>query len=153
MIQEAIERAIKKKRERNYPYTYWAIDLHETIIKPSYKKYSEDDSEYTFYPGALPVLQRLSRLMNQKLILWTSSHADPIIKFVNTARTCQINFDFINSNEDCPSNELSSFKDKFYFDILIDDKAGFTASLDWKEIERVLNIYPEFNDESYPFFG
>ena len=36
MITRAIKNAFKRKREKQWEFTYWAIDLHETVVKPNW---------------------------------------------------------------------------------------------------------------------
>lgn len=46
--------------------------------------------------------------------------------------------DFVNCNPDCPTIPLCDFSEKFYFDVLLDDKAGFEAEKDWIKIYNYL---------------
>jgi len=48
-----------------------------------------------------------------------------------------INFDYVNVNPECLDSNLCSFKGKFYFDLLFEDKAGFEPS-DWTNIKQAL---------------
>ena len=43
-----------------------------------------------------------------------------------------IKFDYINENPLEVNSELSDFSKKFYFNILLDDKAGFYPKEDWQ---------------------
>jgi hypothetical protein len=49
-----------------------------------------------------------------------------------------LNFNGINCNPECPSTDLCDFQDKFYFNFLLDDKAGFDGTKDWREIYEAL---------------
>jgi hypothetical protein len=49
-----------------------------------------------------------------------------------------LNFNAINCNPECPSTDLCDFQDKFYFNFLLDDKAGFDGTKDWREIYEAL---------------
>ncbi len=143
MITNAIHRAISKKRERNYPLTYWAIDLHATIIKPTYSK-PQHNEKYEFYENAIDVLQWLTELPNQILILWTSTKNDDIQLILKELSKHCINFDYVNRNPECTSSSVCCFDKKFYFDILLDDKAGFDPKQDWTSVKNCLIKFKEF---------
>ena len=113
--------------------TYWAVDLHGTIIKPSYK-----GTEMTYYPYAKETMKLLSERKDIKLILWTSSFPNEIEEYVNNMKTDGILFDSINENPGVSSKNGSFgyYEDKFYFNVLFDDKSGFDAERDWKSIYK-----------------
>lgn len=130
-----IKRAFKKKRERKYPILYVAVDLHETIITPTYKK---NNDGATLYPGAVEVLSNWTKRPDVKLILWTSSHSEPARQQARKLAEHGILFDAFNINPNEPSTDLCDFSKKFYFDILLDDKANFDAETDWLKIKETL---------------
>jgi hypothetical protein len=49
-----------------------------------------------------------------------------------------INIDYINSNPDVVNTEYGDFSRKPYFNIIIDDKAGFEPETDWWRFEAEL---------------
>ena len=65
-----IQRAFKKREERNWDKTYWAIDIHDTVITSTYKS---GNVGAQFFPHAVPTLQLLTQLEDHVLIAWTSS--------------------------------------------------------------------------------
>lgn len=130
-----IEKAFRKKKDKGWDYLYWAIDLHDTIIKGRYTRMNDNPE---FYPYAKDVLQNLSNRTDTKLILWTSSHNKPIDDILKWFESQNIHFDFINSNLDCQSNNVQNFEKKFYFNILLDDKAGWSGDTDWKIVREEL---------------
>lgn len=136
-----IASAIKRSDHKRYEYIYWCIDLHSTIITPTYELY---DKESLFYPWAIEVLQNLSANEKMKLILWTSSYSDAYENFLERVDNYSICFDFVNDNPDCKSTGLCDFYNKFYFDILLDNKAGFNAKKDWGRIKKTLERISEW---------
>jgi hypothetical protein len=69
------------------------------------------------------------------LILWTSSYE----KYVDSVRkklqdNYGIKFDYFNENPECINTKTGCFDNKFYYNVLIDDKAGFNPESDWLEI-------------------
>jgi hypothetical protein len=134
-ILKAIETALKKKAERNYDYLYWCIDLHGVILSPTYTLINE--GAY-FYPYAKDTLRLLSKNSENKLILWTSSYSSVINGLLTTFKEDGINFAYVNENPDFLQSHICDFTKKWFFDILLDDKAGFEAEKDWKDIYNFL---------------
>lgn len=136
-----IERAFARKKKENWPYLYWAIDLHDTVFKGHYTA----NQELQLYPGAEEVLALLTDREDMKLIAYSSSH---YIDFANIGRWLKVNhqirFSYFNENPECSSTSLASFEDKFYFNILLDDKAGFVGETDWLLIKEELIRIGEF---------
>jgi len=138
MIKNAIKTAFRKKKERGwgkYPRMFWAIDLHDVIIHGTYTLNNEGRE---LYPDGEEVLQWLTNRKDMCLILYTSSHNNSIVDILQWLNNHGIKFDYINENPDCSDTELCSFKDKFYFDIMLEDKAGFEGKTDWLEIKNAL---------------
>lgn len=117
--------------------TYWVFDLHGTIIKPTYKDISYP-AEY--YPYAKKTLQLLTKRPDIKMILWTSSFPYEIEEYVKNLKEDEIIFDAVNENPGISSNNgnFGYYEKKFYFNILMDDKAGFDPNTEWKQIYEYL---------------
>ena len=126
-----IEKTFKTKAERNWHTIYFAVDLHGTIIKPGHDKVE-------FYPDAISVVKWINKRPDCKIILWTSSHQSEISNFLYECQKNEIHFDFINENPLEGDSEKACFDKKFYFNILLDDKAGFNAETDWALIKQTL---------------
>lgn len=138
MIRHAINTAFQKKRERGWdkwPRMYWAIDLHDVIIKGTYTRNNEGRA---FYPDGKEVLQWLSGRKDMCMILYTSSHRDSIEDITRWLGDNGIRFDYVNCNPECANTQLCDFGSKFYFDIMLEDKAGFDGNWGWIEIKRAL---------------
>jgi len=127
----------KKNENGNWKYPmYWAIDLHDVIIPGTYTLNNEGKQ---MFPYAVEVLRWLTNRKDMAIILFTSGHFDPTLDIRKwLSKEYDINFDFINENPECPDNELCCFKGKFYFDILLEDKAGFIGETDWLAIKNTL---------------
>ena len=124
------ERALDVKSKRNWEKIFIAVDLHETIIRPSY---DINEMAVQFYPFALESLQLLTKRDDVVLILWTSSNRESILRYHKMFQVFNVRFDFVNRNDDVPSTELADFSEKMYMNVIIDDKAGFEAETDWKD--------------------
>ena len=142
-LRDAIIRAFDKKKARekrdehgNWKYPmYRLIDLHDVIIPGTYTRNNEGKK---FYPGAEEVLNWLTVRGNMCIILWTSSHVDSVKDIVFWFAEHKIAFNYINRNPEVESNELLNTSAKPYFDLLLDDKAGFNGETDWLLIKQTL---------------
>ena len=129
-----LDKALEKRANRNEPKFFWAIDLHRTIIYPTY----DNSAGFVFYPYARQTLEYISNLENHVLILYTSTHDNEVKRILHFLESNGINFKYVNENPECPSTALCNFERKFYFDVLIDDKAGFDPEKDWNELYMAL---------------
>lgn len=151
-----VERAFKIKSERGWPTLYVAVDAHGTIIK-SYNDCIE------FYPGSIEVLRWLTKREDFKVILWTSSYSKEITELLDFSyEKYGIVFDYVNQNPLEKNTNKANFSQKFYFNILLDDKAGFSPEDgDWfliaNEFEKVtgdkiINWEEYYVDGSNPIY-
>lgn len=136
-----IERAFADKKRKGWEKLYFAIDLHDCVINGTYNKYN---SGATVYPDCKEFFKWAESREDICIILWTSSYGSAITEIRKRLRKDGIHFDYINENPECPSNELCDFSGKFYFNILLDDKAGFVGETDWTLIVSELKRIGEF---------
>ena len=114
-----------------YPCCYIAVDLHGTIFAPHKGKKNKDILKYI--PFAKEALQQLSKNEDIKFILFSSTYEENSQKYIDKLASDGVKIAYFNENPEVESNEYADFSKKFYFDVLIDDKCGFTDE-DWKEI-------------------
>jgi hypothetical protein len=138
MILDAIINSFAKAEERGWGITYWCVDIHDTMIKSNYKTGAIPNE---FYPFAVEVLQYLTKRGDIKLILYTCSHPHEIEEYIELFKTNNIVFDFINENTDVKTdlNGYGNYDRKPYFNVLLDDKAGFEPS-DWLVLKNFFGI-------------
>jgi hypothetical protein len=136
-----IKKAFSDKKTRNWNKLYIAIDLHDTIIEGKYNLHNEGAK---IFPNAEMVLINWTDRQDITLILWTSSHDVSINEQLKKMSELGIEFDYISENPEVPSNDLCNFGKKFYFNILLDDKAGFFGPTGWFEIEESLREIGEW---------
>lgn len=130
MIKRAIDQALTKARERNWDTITIAVDWHDTICKSTY-----GETALEFYEGALVALRKLSKQEDIKLILFTSSYDVPVAEFLTICEEQhEIFFDYVNCNPEVENTEYGDFSRKFYYDILVDDKAGFDPLTEWVDL-------------------
>lgn len=133
-----ISHAFEKVRSKGWPFVYFAVDIHDTIFKGTYTKNNEGKK---FYPWAERVLRNLSKNPKVKIILYTASHEQPARDVIAWLAEHDIEVFALNENPDHTGTELCDFSKKFYFDILLEDKAGFKGWQDWyiimKELQKI----------------
>lgn len=132
-----IRRTFEMKREKQWPEIYWCIDLHGTII-PSGRNSDDKTDAMTFYPGAKEVLQWISNRSDMFLILWTSTPRQRQTPIHEWFLRNGIEVSFWNENPHAKDTPRGDFSKKFYFNILLDDRAGFEPETDWIAIKEEL---------------
>jgi hypothetical protein len=138
-----IENAFKLKKERNWKTIYVAVDAHGVLIKPYH-----DCIE--FYPVAIEVMKWFSDRGDFKIILWSSSYHKENFELVFQLATNGVVIDFVNENPAEQNSAKACFDKKFYFNILLDDKAGFDPLTDWALIKQELI---RLNEWGRPMYG
>jgi len=133
-IINAIKRAYEVNKQRNWTTVYWAIGLHGVCLNSNY-----DNGNYSFInEDVLEGLRAISNQKDSKIIIWSSWHEfeqPDIIKFFNMYG---IRVDYFNKNPEIGNTKTGNFDSKFYFSILLDDKAGFNPDTDWVKIKNYL---------------
>ena len=132
-----IRKTFQMKEARGWNEIYFCIDLHGTII-PSGESVTDSNDEKIFYPYAKEVLKYLSDRKDIKIILWTSTPPMRIMNVLKWFMDNEIYFDGVNSNRYAANTPRSNFDEKFYFNVLLDDRAGFDPETDWKAIKDEL---------------
>ena len=123
------------KKKRNWDYLYIAVDWHDTIVPSTY---SNDYAGFAYYKDCIEALQLMSRRQDIKLILFTSSYSKYCDMLLNDLAVQFVHFNFVNCNPDVPNTETGDFSKKFYYNVMLDDKAGFQPEIDWTEIKEFL---------------
>lgn len=136
-----IQKAFITKKERGWNTLYVAVDAHGTMTRPYHGKVE-------FYPGCAEVMKWFNSRSDFKVILWTSSHTQEIGEIIDEAHKHGFHFDFINRNPLEKSSKRANFDQKFYFNILLDDKAGFEPETDWSAIRAELTRIEQLEREA-----
>lgn len=132
-----IEKQFETITSRGWDKLYWAIDLHDTALHADYS----NNDPIRFAPGAEKVLKRLSDSPLAYLIMFTCSYPSEILKYNSFFKQHDIIFDAVNKNPDVSNSKYGYFKDKPYYNIILDDKAGFYMNTDWFTIDTILDKY------------
>lgn len=140
-LVSCIEKQYEIARSRGWDRMYWAVDLHSTIILPNYKKMKAEDVVY--YPHAMEVMQMLSDRKDIRLIMYTCSWPAEIEEYQKRFIQDGIRFDWVGHNPEVCNSEYGDYSKKPYFNVLLDDKAGFDADEDWKNLSWALSQIDE----------
>ena len=141
-IVKSFEDAFGRSRAKGWDKVYVMVDLHGTIFKPCY----HNEEKFEYYPWAKNTLNLLSKMEYNGtkivLILWTSSTAESLKPYFKKFMEDNIRFSYVNENPEVtalPTDPKSStFIDKYYFNVGLDDKFGFDPEHDWADIYRYL---------------
>lgn len=132
-----IKRTFAQKQTKGWAEIYILVDLHGTII-PSGRTTSDQEDQLEFYAGAKEVLQWISNRKDIFLILWTSTPTARQGVVHEWLADNGIKVDFWNYNPHAKDTARSCFDKKPYFNILLDDRAGFEPETDWLAIKQEL---------------
>jgi hypothetical protein len=120
----ALTAAYEKTHARGWDKVYWALDLHDTCFRSTYRQY-----EYEWINEHVrDALVRLTAHVETHLILWSSVHPDEQPHILWFFEDAGIRVSGFNDNPFERGNETSGFDQKFYMSVIIDDKAGFHHS-------------------------
>jgi hypothetical protein len=136
MISKAIKNCLSQASLKGWNKTYWAFDIHGTILRPTFKTGVVSTE---FYPLAKEVMQMLSKRDDIVKILFTCSYPEEIVTYVKYFSEHDIHFNYINENPEVCAGAYGHYERKFYFNVLFEDKAGFDPMTDWADVLNLLN--------------
>ena len=129
MIIDAIEEAYIYAQKKGWPTLYWLVDIHSTIAESNYA-----DEMPSLIQEAVPAIQELQSYSETCLILWSSCYKHDHLRYMrHFLIEGGMKFTYFNENPEIVSTATGDFSMKPYFNVLIDDKAGFRRN-DWKMV-------------------
>jgi len=80
------------------------------------------------------------------MIISSSSYPDELKKYLEAFEKKGIHFNYVNKNPEIThaKGSFGYYEDKFYFNVLFEDKSGFIPERDW---EYVYNVILEYSDK------
>jgi hypothetical protein len=133
-LATSIAEAYRLKREKKWEKLYFAIDLHGTIIEPGRL------IKLNVYPEAKMGLKFLSNFSDIVLILYTSTIPEMLKEFYEWCANNNIKFAYLNDNPECSEkNHDGDYTKKFYYNVMLDDRAGFNYKEDWHVVVDSIN--------------
>lgn len=144
MMVTWIDKMFKHAFKKEWFITYWAFDIHGTVLIPTFRKDSYDSD---FYPYAKETLQLLSKRDDIVMIISTSSYPQEIEHYQKVFKENDIHFKYVNENPDIDSTKgnFGYYENKFYFNVLFEDKAAFDPETEWEQIYNLLKKYEKEN--------
>lgn len=140
-LQQAIEQAFRTAKERNWDTTYWLVDLHGVVLNSTYTAMKHEVINADVIAG----LKEISLRPDCCLILWSSTSQAELQHISDwLVQDHGIEVMYINENPEVRTSPTSTgdFSAKPYFNVLLDDKAGFDPSQDWAMVVEVLKMTP-----------
>lgn len=138
-IKKAIKRAYEQLSEKNWNKIYWAIDMHGTCLKSNYKSGNYESGNFELInEDVINTLKLIQSLPESVLIMWTSAYTPDLVRLREFFELEGVSFDYSCENPKIRNTETGYFNKKFYFSILLDDKAGFDPDNDWRKIYNFL---------------
>lgn len=121
------------KKHTSWDFVYYALDLHGTVLIPNYEA---GNIPKEFYPYAKEVLLMLSDRDDVVMFMYTCSHPHEREEYVEYFKELGIDFKWVNENPEVltQNNGYGHYDDKPYFNVLLEDKAGFDPLEDWEDI-------------------
>lgn len=145
MISSAIIRAYRTMADRKWDTIYWAVDLHGVCLSSNY----ETGVHEFLSQNVIDSLRYLSSLEETKIILWSSVHDEQKDVIIEKFESNGIKIFGFNENPAEKDTATGCFKEKFYFSVLVDDKAGFDPGTGWPlAVSHVKMMRRKYNMES-----
>lgn len=130
MLKNSIKRAYETLDSRNWDKIYIALDLHDTVMESNYK-----DAHGGLLEIAIEPLRVISNLPEVSIILYSCCHEKDYNTYIELLRKNGIKVDYFNTNPEIKNTVTGCFDRKFYYSILIDDKAGFDPA-EWPLVKE-----------------
>jgi hypothetical protein len=87
------------------------------------------------------VMQALSKRTDIVRILYTCSYPHEITQYLKLFSDNGIHFHYINENPEVADGGYGYYQDKFYVNVMFEDKAGFEGDTDWELVKETLKKY------------
>jgi len=129
-----IKKMFKHAKKKEWYETYWFFDLHGVISKPDYRK---EVKTIEYYPYVKETLQYITKNRPDIImILFTSSYPEEIESYMNIFKKDNIHFKYVNENPEIADakGSFGCYDKKPYYNVIADDKSGFSPEYDWKPI-------------------
>jgi len=132
-IKNAIRRAYEYNKKVGRKSIYVATDIHDTLAESNY---SDEMPEVIF--TAQQAVKRLAEFPEIVLILYSCSYNHE--EYINYFKLHGMPFKYFNENPEVADTRTGDFSKKFYYNVMIDDKAGFEVT-DWLDVVEAVEQY------------
>lgn len=138
MIMDAIRQAFERAEKEQWWKLYVAVDVHGVIFEST----KDPAKQRVFIPGAKEILQYLASREDITLLIWSCSHPKEIRELKQFFATHNINFEYYLENPEVENDNYGFYEYKPYYNLLLDDKAGFNPNLDWLILDMEFRKHP-----------
>ncbi len=134
-----IRKTFEDYKVKGWDRIFVLVDAHGTIIP------SGEHENFSFInQDCREVLRWMSRRPEFRLILWTSSYIPECNRVCNWLNSEGITIDYVNNNPEAKDTARACFAQKPYYNIVLDDRAGFEPETDWAAIKAELQAIGEW---------
>lgn len=147
MIHNAVQKAYDRFNTCEWNRIYIALDIHGTVANPDYT-----DVSTKLYNNAVEPLQVISNLPEVSIILFSCCYPTDYAKYYSLFEKHNILIQDFNKNTEVHNTETGCFDNKFYFNLMIDDKAGFEPWM-WPSVRDAFVNAREFNPRVQKLYG
>lgn len=135
-IVKAIKRAFEYAKQKSHDKIYLAIDLHGVCFNSNYAQ-----GGYTWCNNqVVPALQAISNRADTVIILFSSCHPEEQKTIIGFFAENNIRVHYFNENPECANTKSGCFDQKFYYSIIVEDKAGFDPD-EWPMVAESFSNY------------
>ena len=140
-VSSMFDKGFHTAKDAGYNYMVIAVDLHGTMINT--KVFNEtqgkflDKIEASLFPQAITALQAMSAHKSIVMYVYSGTKKSKLKKLVNYLYE-KYGISLDTRYHPMTQHASQSFKTKPYFNILLDDRAGFDPTGDWLEIIRFM---------------
>lgn len=140
-IESMFDKGYATAKAAKYSYMVVAVDLHGTIVDS--KTFNETQGKFvekieaSLYPFAIKALQAMSAHESIVMYIYSGTKKRKLKKLVKFLSS-KYGITIATRYHPTTNHASQSFKNKPYFNILLDDRAGFDPKLDWNEICKLM---------------
>ena len=80
--------------------------------------------------------------------MYTCSHPNEIQEYLEFFEKNNIRFKYVNENPEVPDAAYGYYQDKFYFNVLFEDKAGFETA-EWQDVKDYIEEFYDFDKSEF----
>lgn len=140
-IKTLFEKAWADAATKGYDHVVIAVDLHGTMVDSKVFNAAPGNIEMkvqsSIFRSAVTALKLLSEHPSVTMFIYSGTKRrklEQVLEELMSRYGIEIDIDYSSDTQ----YSIQSFKNKPYFGILLDDKAGFDPDTDWDEITRIL---------------
>lgn len=129
--KQVFDKAFEVMQSKGWDSIAVAVDLHDTVFKPTYS----EELATEFFPNAKETLQLMSQDPRIKMYMYTCTPQNLRLQYKKVLAENGIVIETtpgpVMDSMGIKANAYQDYNTKPYFNVLLDDKAGFDPDHDW----------------------